>query len=602
MIDATHSPERRSWVVSANQHADFPIQNLPLGVFAPPGGAARGGVAIGDDILDLAAALELGLFAGLAAPAAQAAAGATLNPLLALGREARVALRHRPLEDSRCDGEDRDRSRVCAPGSSTAPPIAASTCRPRSATTPTSLPASTTPPTPAGCSGPTIRCCRTTNTCRSAITAAPPRSRHPARRCVVRAASESPRTKRSRPSGRAATSTTSSSSASGSDRAMRSARPSRSPRPREHVAGFCLLNDWSARDIQAWEYQPLGPFLGKSFLTTISPWVVTPEALAPFRVAQAPRPRAIRRRCPICSMRRPGTGALDIELEVLLLTRGLRGERAAAASPFRSATRDLYWTVAQLVAHHSSNGCNLRPGDLFGTGTISGPTKARLGSLLEISAGRPRADYAASGETAPLPRGRRHDHHARRTAAATVSPHRLRRMPRDYQHGLRASHLACSGADTNAIVHADDCSGELVMTLTKTAICDFGWKARDFALKGVDGKTYRLADVRGPKGTLVTFICNHCPYVKSSIGRLVDEANALKDDRARHHRHHAERSDRLSRGFVRQHEGVRQEARLPLPLRDRRDPGRGADIWRACARPTSSASTQRRVAISRPAR
>src|SRR5216684_171173 len=113
MIDATHSPGRRSWVASANQHADFPIQNLPLGVFAPPGGAARGGVAIGDEILDLAAALELGLFTGLAAQAAQAAqatAGATLNPLFTFGREARAALRRRLGEI--LDAESADRSRI----------------------------------------------------------------------------------------------------------------------------------------------------------------------------------------------------------------------------------------------------------------------------------------------------------------------------------------------------------------------------------------------------------------------------------------------------------------------------------------------------------
>jgi fumarylacetoacetase len=107
MIDETHSPARRSWVASANQHADFPIQNLPLCVFAPPGGAARGGVAIGDEIFDLAAALELGLFDGLAGRAAQAACGAALNPLFALGREARVALRRRLGDILDADGRER---------------------------------------------------------------------------------------------------------------------------------------------------------------------------------------------------------------------------------------------------------------------------------------------------------------------------------------------------------------------------------------------------------------------------------------------------------------------------------------------------------------
>ena len=157
MIDETHAPGRRSWVASANQHADFPIQNLPLGIFAPQGGVPRGGVAIGDEILDLAAALELGLFEGSSAEAAKAASGATLNPLFALGREARVALRRRVGEILDADGKLRARAEAARASFSTAPPTAASMSRPRSATTPTFSPASITPPTPASCSGRTIR-------------------------------------------------------------------------------------------------------------------------------------------------------------------------------------------------------------------------------------------------------------------------------------------------------------------------------------------------------------------------------------------------------------------------------------------------------------
>ena len=157
MIDETHSPGRRSWVASANQHADFPIQNLPLGVFTPPGGAARGGVAIGDDIFDLAAALELGLFDGLPRQAAQAASGATLNPLFALGREARIALRRRVGELLDADGTERARCEALRARLL----HRAEECRlelpARSATTPTSSPASITPPMPASCSAPTIR-------------------------------------------------------------------------------------------------------------------------------------------------------------------------------------------------------------------------------------------------------------------------------------------------------------------------------------------------------------------------------------------------------------------------------------------------------------
>jgi fumarylacetoacetase len=168
----------------------------------------------------------------------------------------------------------------------------------------------------------------------------------------------------------------------------------------DHVAGFCLLNDWSARDIQGWEYQPLGPFLGKSFFTTISPWVVTPEASAPFRMAQASRPAGDPPPLPyLLDAADHAAGALDIELEVLLLTADLAAKRLPPHRLSLGNTRHLYWTVAQLVAHHSSGGCNLRAGDLLGTGTISAPTDEGLGSLLEISAGGRRPLTLTSGET-----------------------------------------------------------------------------------------------------------------------------------------------------------------------------------------------------------
>jgi fumarylacetoacetase len=167
----------------------------------------------------------------------------------------------------------------------------------------------------------------------------------------------------------------------------------------ERIAGLCLLNDWSARDIQAWEYQPLGPFLAKSFATTVSPWIVTDEALAPFRVPPTPRPAGDPAPLPYLSDPADGReGGLDIELEVLLQTPGLS---AAGLPPERLAlsnARHLYWTVAQLVAHHTSNGCDLRPGDLLGTGTISGPDRDSCGSLLELSAGGREPVRLASGE------------------------------------------------------------------------------------------------------------------------------------------------------------------------------------------------------------
>jgi fumarylacetoacetase len=400
MIDETHSPGRRSWVASANQHADFPIQNLPLGVFTPPNGAPRGGVAIGNDIFDLAAALELELFDGLAAQAAQAASGATLNPLFALGREPRGALRRRLGEILDADGPERARieslrARVLH---------RAANCRlelPAAIGDYTDFFAGIHHATNAG------KLFRPDNPLMPNYKYVP--IGYHGRASSIAASPAKVR----RPNGQRKPAT----------EAVPSFGPSRNldyelelgvwigpgnelgaPIPIEeaadHVAGFCLLNDWSARDIQAWEYQPLGPFLGKSFLTSISSWVITPEALVPFRIAQAPRPAGDPTPLPyLFDDGDQANGALDIELEVLLLTPGLREKGLAPHRLATSNAHHLYWTVAQLVSHHTCGGCNLRPGDIFGTGTVSGPSEDTLGSLLELSAGGRRPVTLPSGET-----------------------------------------------------------------------------------------------------------------------------------------------------------------------------------------------------------
>jgi fumarylacetoacetase len=166
-----------------------------------------------------------------------------------------------------------------------------------------------------------------------------------------------------------------------------------------HIAGFCLLNDWSARDMQTWEYKPLGPFLAKSFATTLSPWVITPEALAPFRTRQQPRQAGDPAPLPYLL---DGTdqecGAFDIELEVLILTETMRHQNLDPQRLAFSNAKHLYWTVAQMLAHHTSNGCNLRAGDLFGSGTISAPGDEGCGSLLEATRGGKYPLRLASGE------------------------------------------------------------------------------------------------------------------------------------------------------------------------------------------------------------
>jgi fumarylacetoacetase len=400
MIDHTHKSDKRSWVASANQHPDFPIQNLPLGVFAPPAGAARGGIAIGDEIFDLAAALELGLLDGLAKTAAEAASGATLNPLLALGRPARVALRQRVSDLLDADGKDRagvegERARLLH---------RAADCRPQ---------------LPAAIGDYTDFFAGIHHATNAGKLFRPDNPLMPNYKYVPigyhgRASSISPSGAQvRRPNGqrKPASETVPTFGPSrnldfelelgvwiGPGNAL--GAPIAVGEAAEHVAGFCLLNDWSARDIQAWEAQPLGPFLGKSFLTSISPWVITPEALAPFRMAQAKRPGGDPEPLPhLNDASDQSGGALDIALEVLLLTKGLAAKGLPPHRLTTSNTQHLYWTVAQLVAHHSCNGCNLRPGDIFGTGTISGPGDGELGSLLEISAGGRRQVELASGES-----------------------------------------------------------------------------------------------------------------------------------------------------------------------------------------------------------
>jgi fumarylacetoacetase len=167
----------------------------------------------------------------------------------------------------------------------------------------------------------------------------------------------------------------------------------------DHIFGVCLVNDWSARDIQRWEYQPLGPFLSKNFMTTISPWVITTEALAPFRSQAYPRPEGDPPPLPyLDSPTDRQSGAIDILLEVRLSSARMRREGILPVCVSRSTFREMYWTPAQMVAHHTSNGCNLNPGDLLASGTVSGPEPASGGCLLELTAGGQNAITLPTGE------------------------------------------------------------------------------------------------------------------------------------------------------------------------------------------------------------
>ena len=154
----------------------------------------------------------------------------------------------------------------------------------------------------------------------------------------------------------------------------------------DHILGVCLLNDWSARDMQKWEYVPLGPFLAKSFATSVSPYLVTMEALAPFRVPAMPRPDGDPKPLPhLFDERDQAQGGIDITLEVLLASKQMRDKGMDPVRLSKGSFKEMYWTIAQMVTHHASNGCNMQPGDLLGSGTISGPTRDARGCLLELT-------------------------------------------------------------------------------------------------------------------------------------------------------------------------------------------------------------------------
>jgi fumarylacetoacetase len=395
-LDETHDFGRRSWVASARNHADYPIQNLPLGVFSPASGAPRTGVAIGEMILDLPAALAAGLFAGEALEAARAAGGSTLNGYMSLAAPARCALRRRLSAILAVGAAEQARAEACLH------PAAACLMH---------LPAAIGDYTDfyAGIH----HAERVGALFRPDIPLLPnykyvPIGYH-GRSSTVRlsgAEVRRPNGQRKRPDDAAPTY----GPCHSLDYELELGvwvGPGQSPgeiipidRAGEHIVGLCLLNDWSARDLQAWEYQPLGPFLAKSFLTSISPWVVTGEALAPFRTAQPPRPDGDPRPLDyLWSQADQAGGAFDIALEVELLTAAMRqaGRPALRLASIRST--ELYWTIAQLIAHHASNGCALRPGDLFGTGTISSPAKDGCGSLLELTRGGAEPVALPDGET-----------------------------------------------------------------------------------------------------------------------------------------------------------------------------------------------------------
>lgn len=383
LIDTTHDPNLRSWVESANhKDTDFPIQNLPFGVFRPRKSAepSRIGVAIGDQILDLSLCCQAGLLQELSQPLQAACAAPNLNQLMAMGSEAASILRCHLSHLLRWDEQMPPSPEILIAMSDT------ELLLPTYISDYTDFYASVFHATNVG------KLFRPDNPLLPNYKYVPI-AYHGRASSIV-------------PSGTAIT------------RPMGQIKKSEAPAPNfqptqmldyelevgffvgagnelgqpividnaeEHIFGLCLVNDWSARDIQAWEYQPLGPFLAKSFATTISPWVVTMDALAPFRCPAFKRAELDPLPLPYLLLENTELGGIDITLELLLLSDQMR---VAGMEPFRlsrGSFNQMYWTVAQMLTHHTSNGCNLRPGDLLASGTVSGAEKGSQGCLLEMT-------------------------------------------------------------------------------------------------------------------------------------------------------------------------------------------------------------------------
>jgi fumarylacetoacetase len=386
-VNETHDPDLRSWVESASQPGtDFPIQNLPFGVFTraltpePP----RIGVAIGDRILDLRLCHRAGLFEGELAGVGEACLAPSLNRLMALGPASWSALRRRISELLR---EDRRRALQKKVEPCLAMMAEAVMRLPADVGDYSDFYASIFHATNVG------SMMRPDNPLLPNYKYVPIGYHGRASSIVVSG------TPVRRPAGQARP-----------ESAMEPVfGPSRrldyelevgfyigpgntlgTPIPisdvESHIFGLSLLNDWSARDLQAWEYQPLGPFLAKSFATSVSPWVLTLEALAPYRVPALMRPEGDPDPLPyLDDARQRDRGGLDLRLEVSVASEQMRAARMAPFVVSRNSLRHLYWTPGQLVTHHASNGCNLRPGDLVASGTVSGPTRESRGCLLELT-------------------------------------------------------------------------------------------------------------------------------------------------------------------------------------------------------------------------
>ncbi|MBQ4813065.1 fumarylacetoacetase [Pseudoalteromonas luteoviolacea] len=396
-INETHDINLKSWVVSANQAGtDFPIQNLPFASFRRKGSSEefRGGVAIGDQVLDLGAVAAANIFDGVAQEAAEAANAQALNEFMGLGkahwsglrlalsRALREGSEHQStLESALVAQNDVEYALPCHIGDYTDfytsiyhATAVGSLFRPDNPLLPNYK------WVPIGYHG------RASSIDVSGQTFPRPKGQTKAPDAEAPSFGPCKRLDYELELGIYLGKGNELGDAIGIEDAE------------DHVFGFCLFNDWSARDLQAWEYQPLGPFLAKNFASTVSPWIVTTEALAPYRTAwhrdeNDPQPMSY-----LESTQNREAGAFDIQMDVLIETDKMRSENAAPSKVSESSFKHSYWTVAQMVTHHTVNGCNFLPGDMLGSGTQSGPEHEEAGSLLELSRGGKESITLSNGE------------------------------------------------------------------------------------------------------------------------------------------------------------------------------------------------------------
>ncbi len=383
-ISDTNDPKLTSWVETGNAPGDFPIQNLPFGVFRRIGsdGPGRVGVAIGDQIVDIGACRRVGLFSDMADEAAETCEDSLLNSLVALGTEYHSALRRQLSESLRAGSSTKAKVEKCL-----VPMKAVEMIMPVKVGDFTDFYASMYHATNVG------SMFRPDNPLLPNYKHVPIAYHGRSSSIVVSGTSFR------RPLGQIKENDSANPVFKASNlldyelevglivgpgNTMGESIPIGDAA--KHIFGLCIVNDWSARDIQTWEYQPLGPFLAKNFATTISPWIVTMEALEPFRTPSFTR--AATDPNPLPYLNSPDDkkgGGIDITLEVYLSSQKMRERHANPLLLSRGNFKDMYWTIAQMLTHHTSNGCNLRSGDLLGSGTVSGTSKDSRGCLLELT-------------------------------------------------------------------------------------------------------------------------------------------------------------------------------------------------------------------------